>query len=66
LLLGQLTDREGVLGPVRQQLARNLDLAFGDIERKPGDSLLSTANDADRLRDYLARFGLDWAIISQA
>jgi hypothetical protein len=23
--------------------------------------LLSIANDADRLRDYLARFGLDWA-----
>lgn len=25
----------------------------------------STANDADRLRKYLARFGLDWATISQ-
>jgi transcriptional regulatory protein RtcR len=25
----------------------------------------STANDADRLRKYLARFGLDWATVSQ-
>ena len=25
----------------------------------------STANDADRLRKYLARFGLDWAVVSQ-
>jgi transcriptional regulatory protein RtcR len=25
----------------------------------------STANDADRLRKYLARFGLDWAAVSQ-
>ena len=29
-------------------------------------SLRSTPNDADRLRKYLARFGLDWATISGA
>jgi transcriptional regulatory protein RtcR len=27
-------------------------------------SLRSTPNDADRLRKYLARFGLDWASVS--
>jgi hypothetical protein len=29
------------------------------------DPVALTANDADRLRKYLARFGLDWATISQ-